>query len=90
MPVAPLDGIYGLMASCVAGSTNAGLTLSARKVGFDSDSVPRSFSVLPFTLAKIGENRPGLWVAPSPDTWMNRKGWFDGLIVENALAAARV
>lgn len=78
------------MVLCVAGSTNAGLTLSTRNVGFSSDNVPRSVSVSPFTLAKIGENRPGVCVAPSPDTWMNRKGWSKGLIVENAFAAARV
>lgn len=58
-PTTAFVGMYGLIASCVAESTNAGLTLSARKVEFCSDSEPRSTSVSPLTLAKIGENRPG-------------------------------
>lgn len=82
--------MYGWIAVWADGSTYAGLTLSARKdVGSLAESSPSSASISPFVLAKIGENRPGVCVAPSPDTWINLKGWSDGLMVENAVAAAK-
>lgn len=46
------EGMYGLIASCVAGSTKAGLTLSAWNVsGCWADISPRSASISPLTLA---------------------------------------
>ena len=61
-------GMYGLIASCAAGSTKAGLEVLAWKSGLVLRMSERASSVCPLTRAKIAVKGPGSCVVPAPET----------------------
>ena len=65
----PRSGKKGLISSWPVQSTKAGRTLVARKdAGFDFCTSARASSVSPLMRPKKGVRRPGVNVAPSPET----------------------
>lgn len=66
---APRSGKKGLSSACPVQSTKAGRTVVALRVeGFAFCISARASSVSPLTVPKKGVRRPGVKVAPYPET----------------------
>jgi hypothetical protein len=67
--ITPRSGKNGLISLWSVQSTNAGRTVVARNVtGFAAWISARASSASPLTFPKKGVKRPGVKVAPSPET----------------------